>query len=72
METFCWEAPSASRQLVHARLALAQAVEQADPQRLADDAEAARDQLDELVRKRMGQSHAFLSSLDTLNSCIVV
>ena len=44
-------------QLVDGRLAVAQPVEQPDPHRLADHAEAAGDQLGEVVRKRMGKGH---------------
>ena len=42
-------------QLVHARLAVPQAVEQPDAHRLSDHAKAAGDQLDERVWKRIGQ-----------------
>jgi hypothetical protein len=41
------------RQLLHARLALAEPVEQLDPRRFREDAEAPGDQLDQLVGKRV-------------------
>src|SRR5664279_2056205 len=55
------------RQLVDARLALAKAVEQLDPHRLAEHAEAACDQLDEVIRQWVGQGHALLLG-NTVNS----
>jgi len=49
--------PGGLAQLAHARLAFAERVEQLDPHRLADDAEAARDQLDQRVGKGLGKVH---------------
>ena len=40
-------------QLLHGRLPLPEQVEQLDPRRVGEHAEAARDQLDQLVGKRM-------------------
>src|SRR5262249_21323328 len=50
-------APERLSQFIDARLALAQPVEQPDPHRLADHAEARGDQLDELIRQRVGKDH---------------
>ena len=59
-------------QLVDARLAFAQPVEQLDPHRLTEHAEAARDQLDEVIGKGVGHLHARLSSLSTVFNCTLV
>src|SRR6266545_3664356 len=45
-------------QLEHARLAVAEAVEQLDPGRLAQRAEALGDQLDQIIGKRVRDGHS--------------
>ena len=49
-DTFCCVARERLGQLADRRFSLAQAVEQLDPQRLADHAEAFGDQLDERIQ----------------------
>ena len=71
LETFCCEARERLGELADRGLAFAQAVEQPDPHRLAEHAEAAGDQLDQIVRKRVGQGH-YLSLRNKRISCRVV
>src|SRR6266545_2383584 len=53
--------PDQVGQLEHARLPLAQPVEQLDPRRLAQRAKALRDQLDQISGKRVRNGHPRLS-----------
>jgi len=50
--------PDRFAQVEHARFSHAQAIEQLDPGRLAQDAETLRDQHDEVVRKRVREGDA--------------
>ena len=56
-------------ELADGGLAVAEPVEQLDPHRLADRAEAAGDQLDQVIGKRMGKRH--LSSPCGINEIVV-
>ena len=58
-------------ELADGGFAVAELVEQADSHRLAEDAEAAGDQLDQVVGQRLG-SFMCISFGNKLNSCIVV
>ena len=54
LETFCCEAPSASLELADRGITLAQPVQQLDPHRLAEHAEALGHELDQRLRERVG------------------
>ena len=63
LETFCWVVPTTRGQLEHRRLAFAQPVEELDPRRLGERAEALGDQLDQLVGERVHDADVSVPSV---------